>query len=106
MKLDPEKLPICQEVLTGHVYYNKEGDRIEKGDVIQIIAPKSKYHKWVCLFSIYSVNSIDVLYNTGMKDLSLTKPFIKGTWIDPREEFLTWEDFKIVKLDSLEEAEK
>ena len=89
MKLDPKKLPICQEVLTGRAYYNKEGDRIEEGDVIQIIAPKSKYHKFVCLFIEFD-RSLWVKYNTGQNEYPITVESIH-----PGGEWLTWEDFKI-----------
>jgi len=99
MKLNVEDLPICEEVITGHFYYNKEGDKIEKGDVIQIIAPKSKFHKWICIFDYINDNSIHFMYNSG--GIGLFRNYI---W--PGYEYLTWDDFRIVKLNSLEEAEK
>jgi len=105
MKFNPEDLPVCEKVITGNFYFTKEGDKIEKGDLIQIIAPKSMYHKFICIFEQnyeYGINIIYKSINTETKDTVINEYSV----IDPLVEYLTWADFKFVKLNSLEEAEK
>jgi len=104
MKFNPEDLPTCEKIITGHFYYTKEGDKIEKGDLIQIIAPKSMYHKFVCIFNWNTGYNISIIYKCLLDDGTVMTT--KWDCIDPPTECLTWEDFKIVKLNSLEEAEK
>ena len=95
----PEDLPICIEVMTGHTLRNREIDTdITKGDLMQIIAPKSPYHKWIVVFDEMFGNDVVVVYKNKDKE-------IKNLYICPSEYYLTWQDFKFKKLNSLEDAE-
>lgn len=84
------KLPICEPVREGAFMINESGERIEEGDIIQIIAPKSRYHNMICIFAKIE-DGIEIWYNKGGE--------YPGAWanVNPGEERLTWEDFKFVK---------
>ena len=96
----PEDLPICIEVLTGHTLRNREIDSdIQHGDLIQIISPKSEYHKWIGVFDSMFGSNVVIKYKKE-------DGIISTLFIDPPSYYLTWQDFKFKKLNSLEDAEK
>jgi len=104
MPWKPEDLPICSEVIFGHTLYGENNDKIQSGDLIQIIAPRSAFHKWVCIFDKVDDRTVWVMYNSGWKS-SDGESWFNSQYINPLNERLTWEDFKFKKLNSLEDAE-
>jgi len=103
MSFNAEDLPICREVVTGHTLRIKDIDTdIQQGDLMQIISPKSMYHKWIVIFDRVDTNwGCSVSFKFKREDGT-----ISFEHICPEHLYLTWTDFKFKKLNSLEDAEK
>jgi hypothetical protein len=99
MKIKEEDLPKCQLIFGGHTLDGIDNTIIESGDCIRIIAPKSKYHKVICVFEKYHDNTIFIHYKDEFGE-------IKYSYIHPGEYYLTWKDFSFEKIEALEDINK
>lgn len=98
MKMNVEDLPKCQLIFRGHTIEGIDNEIIEEGDVFQIIASRSKFHKVVGIFTHMREDYIVFHYN-DMRGYSIAS-------IMPGIECLTWSDFSFKKINSLDEIIK
>lgn len=95
-----DDLPMCQPYMTGARFIHPKDKTtiIEKGDLIQIFAPRCYFHKWVGIVDSVYTNYFCIVY----RDHNNT---IQTSMIDPLSEGFYWDEVQIKKLNSVDEAE-
>lgn len=99
MKMKVEDLPKCQLVFRGHTVDGIDNEIIEEGDVFQVIAPRSKFHKVVGIFDGRGENTVRIYFKNEHGEFQS-----ESIW--PEHNYLTWADFSFKKINSLDEIIK